>query len=174
MRRSGSARFAAKVKSLNKWYVQRLAKGRGQPPEQGHDPRGREFHTANFLKALKTADDIKQLAAAKPHRDQPPDFYAIFVNKVWITTFLPYHARFFGNPDMVRDVRKRLLERPTIWEGIKYDFEVQRELLELWLVALNMLDFVKDFVSAEYPSAVRTHHTEGLIRPPSQPSTGPG
>ena len=161
---AGSARFAAKVKSLRKWYVQRLAKGRAEPPQQGHDPRGREFHTANFLRALQTADDIKKLAAAGPHRDQPLDFYAIFVNKVWTATFLPYYARFFGNPDMVRDVRKRLLERPTIWEGLKYDYEVQRELLELWLVALNMIDFVKDFVSAEYPHAVRTHHTEGLIR----------
>ena len=161
---AGSARFAAKVKGLNKWYVQRLAKGRDQPLEKGHDPRGRQFHTDHFLKALKTSADIKQLAATGPHRDQPLDFYAIFVNKVWIPTFLPYFSRYLGNPDMVRDVRKRLLERPTASEGIKYDFKVQRELLELWLVALNTLDFVKDFVSAEYPNDVRRHHVEGLSR----------
>ena len=161
---AGSARFAAKVKGLSKWYVQRLTKGRAEPPQRGHDPRGRVFHTANFLRALQTSADIKKLAVAGPHADQPLDFRAIFVNKVWTTTFLPYHTAFFGNPDVIRDVRKRLLERPTVREGLKFDFEVQRELLEVWLVALNMLDFVKDFVSAEYPHGVRTHHTEGLLR----------
>jgi hypothetical protein len=162
---AGAARFAAKTRSLGTRVSRDIARGRGfDSAEKGHDGRGRVFHTANFLRTLRAVEDIKTMMMKGPDRDSGLDYRAVFVNKVWTATFFTHRKEFFGNPDVVRDVRKRALERPAAREGVKFSFESQKELLELWLVALNLLDFVKDFVSAEYPGTVTRQHVEGLLR----------
>ncbi len=163
---AGMARFAAKGKAMKKWVSRDMARNRGvDSPDKGHDPRGRVYRSDPFLKVLKAADDIKDLMAKPPHRDAPVDYHAIFVDTVWTTTFLPYKRLYFGNPDVIRDVRKRALVAPTFkkGEGQKLNFTAQREMLELWLVTLNAIDFVKDFVSTEYPRFVDLYHAEALL-----------
>lgn len=161
---AGTARFAAKGRSLRYGITKALARGRGaDAPDKGDDPRGRVYQAGTFLKILKAADDIKKLAAAGPNRDQALDFRSVYVDTVWTSAFLPYQKVFFGNPDVIRDVRKKALKRPPVKDGVKFDFKAQVELLELWLVALNAMDYVKEFVSTEFPRMVERQHTQGLL-----------
>src|SRR5262249_29992034 len=41
-------------------------------------------------------------------------------------------------------------------------FALQRDIMELWLVVLNMLDFVKSFESAEFDNKVKAYHDKAL------------
>src|SRR5262249_22560729 len=67
------------------------------------------------------------------------------------------------NPDVIRDVRKKKLKPAEVKKGnITYAFAGQKELLELWLVILNMLDFVKRFKSVEFRKEVLAYHDDAL------------
>lgn len=161
---AGLARYAAKGTSLSRGVSRDMAQRRGiEAPAKGQDSRGRVFRPEVFLKVLKTADDIRDLMSKGSNRDKPLDFRAIYVDTVWTTTFVLYRRLFFANPDVVRDARKKLLEPPPLESGVKFTFTSQKELVELFLVTLNMIDFVKEFASPEYPRHVEEYHVEALL-----------
>ena len=73
----------------------------------------------------------------------------------------PDENRLIANPDVVRDARKRALVKPLlkarsgrVAEGNKVGFESQVRLLELWLVAINVLDLVKEFLVPEFRASL--------------------
>jgi hypothetical protein len=119
------------------------------------------FQVDTFRKVLTTADDLKQLMT-QPYDLSQGEYRYLLVDTVWTTCFLPYNRVYFGNPDVIHDVRKNLLRPPTVKEGFKYNYPEHKELLELWLVTVNTLDFVKEFVSGEYPSVVSAYHVRAL------------
>jgi hypothetical protein len=160
---AGMARFAAKGQNVKTQKAKRFAKGRGvDRPAKGHDPRGRMFQVDTFRKILTTAGDLKQLMT-QPYDPSQGEYRYILVDKVWTTCFLLHNRVYFGNPDVIHEVRKHLLQPPTIEEGFKYNYTEHKELLELWLVTVNTLDFVKEFASGEYPSVVNTYHVQALL-----------
>lgn len=160
---AGLARFAAKGKSMTTRVSKKMADRGIGSPAKGHDPRGRVFRSGVFLDVLKTADILKDLMTKGPTKEDGFDYRAVFVDTVWTVTFLLYKRVYFGNPDVIRDVRKKALVEPKFSQGVKFNFTAQKELLELWLVTLNMLDFIKDFVSTEYPRHVEAYHVEALL-----------
>jgi hypothetical protein len=161
---AGIARYAAKGQNVTTKVVRAMTQGRGiESPAKGHDPRGRVFTPGTFLKVSKTSDDIRKMISKSPNPDNMLDFMAVYVDTVWTTTFLLYRQVYFGNPDVIRDVRKKLLENPPLRAGVKMNFTAQKEMLELFLVTLNAIDFIKDFVSAEYPKHVEAYHNEALL-----------
>ncbi|GAA2810445.1 hypothetical protein GCM10010533_55840 [Mycolicibacterium pallens] len=64
---------------------------------------------------------------------------------------------------MIRDVRKKKLERAPLSHGnVTYTFAAPKDALELWLVILNMLDFVKGFESSEFDNKLTVYHDRAL------------
>ncbi|WP_117208885.1 hypothetical protein [Allorhizocola rhizosphaerae] len=147
---AGMARLAVKAQQVKTRQARALGRGRGaDKAPKGHDPRGREYDLSIFLRTAQAAEDIKALMTRKPNRDDPLDYNSIYVNTVWTVAFLLIRGVFIGNPDVIRDVRKKALERPPGLPNMKFTFRQQVELLEMWLVALNAIDFVKDFTAGE-------------------------
>ena len=156
------ARFAAKGQTVRSTIAKRYARGRGvDQPVKGHDPRGRAFRPDTFHRVLATANDLKKLMT-QPYDPSQGDYRHMLVDKVWTTCFVRHQRAHFGNPDLIHDVRKKLLQPPAIDEGVKPNFAAHKELLELWLVTVNAIDFVKDFVATEYPREVNAYHIQGL------------
>jgi hypothetical protein len=156
---AGIARFGEKGKTLKTTDASKIAKGKGiTKPPKGEDARGQPFDGTTYLRVTRAADDVKKLMTTPNSRDRPAVNDIIYVNTVWIPTFLLHQRRYFGNPDVIRDIRKKVLVDPPLKAGIKYNVKQQRELLELWLVTLNMMDFVKDFLFAEFRSDLLNYH----------------
>ena len=155
---AGIARYIAKADNLGRGARQYAVKIRADPKKV--DSRGKQFDHATYLKAAKTADVVKKRMTTPYHRDDPVDFVNILVNTVWITSFLLHNRLYIGNPDVIRDARKKALKPPTVKEGVK--FTAQVPLLELWLVTLNMMDVVKDFLSSELSNDLLTYHADTL------------
>lgn len=157
------ARFISKGKSLRTRIARRFAKG-FKADRKSLDRRGKEFKTNIFLAASKKAADIKEFMVDRPsEKNNFFDYYHIHVDTVWTVAFLKYRRRFFGNPDVIRDVRKKKLVKPPVRKGnIKASFLAQRDLLELWLVVLNLLDFVKDFLTKEFRRELLSYHEDAL------------
>ena len=86
------------------------------------------------------------------------------MNTVSTSAYLKYKNLFWGNPEVVHDVRKKKLERAPAGDGnVTSSYGVQKNLLELWLVILNMLDFIKPFVSSEFDNKLTTYHEKGRV-----------
>ena len=159
---AGLARLVAKGLAVKSSAAKSFAKGM-KADARGLDPRGKEYQSAPYLAATRKAGDIKKLMTTPYNRDRPADYYHIYVETVWTFSFLKYRRWFVGNPEVIRAVRKKSLEQPRLRDGnIKYNAGTQRELLEFWLVVLNMLDFVKDFLSPEFRTALARHQADAL------------
>jgi Subtilase family/D-alanyl-D-alanine carboxypeptidase len=156
---AGIARFVSKASTQKSRETAKIAGGTGVKIDgKKLDTRGKSFDLNAFRKTTNAADQIKTFMSTPYNRDRPYDYINILVDTVWDWAFLYYRKLWRGNPDVIRDVRKRLLVKPTAKQGLKYTFRAQVELLELWLVALNELDFVKDFLPGEFRKELVTYH----------------
>lgn len=146
MKGAATARYIVKGHALKT----RVAKpfGKNAAPDKKLDPRGKGFAQPEFLRLAGTAPAIKTFVV-KPARDQTAmlEYNIIYIDTVWTQAFLKQQN--VGNRDMIRDVRKKKLVKPPPL-NVKNTFPAQVELLELWIVVLNLVDFVKDFLEAEF------------------------
>lgn len=157
---AGIARFVSKgTKKKQSKESKKIVGGTGAKPDSAKlDPRGKVFDLKAYRRTTKASEKIKELMTTPYSRDVPRDYITILVDTVWTVSFLYHRKVYSGNPDVIRDVRKKQLRQPKLKEGIKYTFGAQKDLLELWLVALNMLDFVKDFLVVEFRQELVAYH----------------
>lgn len=156
---AGIARFITKARLQKSRESRKIAGGTGARADKKKvDDRGKAFDLALYRRTSAAAEKIKAMMVKPYTGDTPRDYITIFIDTVWTTAFQTYRKVWFGNPDVIRDVRKRLVVAPNWKQGVKYTYGSQVELLELWLVALNMLDFVKDFLLAELRKELVTYH----------------
>ena len=94
--------------------------------------------------------------------DSPYDILMneIYVDTVWTLAFKDYEeVKEWGDPDTIRDVRKKKLEKAPLKKGnVTSSFRVQRDLLELWLVSLNMLISRSGSSSTSLKEVLRYHN----------------
>ncbi|PCJ91299.1 MAG: hypothetical protein COA50_16570 [Flavobacteriaceae bacterium] len=158
LKAAAMARYVRKGRSLRVRTVRPF--GKRLKPDKGFDDRGKQFVEGEFFKVIKTESDIKEFVTQPFTKKSPYNYNTILVDTVWTSAFLIYHKRYVGNPDVIRDVRKGLLKRPTLISGMKFTFRAQKEALELWMVVLNTIDFVKDFLSGEFHKQVKEYHRD--------------
>jgi hypothetical protein len=159
---AGMGRFAAKAAELSR-FVREVGQGRGvDKPAKGHDGRGRVFDIDIYLKVARAARDIKEMILAPVRKNLTADFQSTYVNGVWTYALLVYKRLFWTNPEVIRDVRKKLLAEPPRQDGSKAYLGVQRQLLELLLVTFNLIDLIKDFVTVEFYEYHWTYHVDCL------------
>jgi hypothetical protein len=156
------ARFAAKGKAAGKRSrAGKIVKGKAiKSPPRGEDSRGLKYDIETYLRVSWAARDIKAEVAT----GNRGIYNAIYANKVWIPAFLYYRERYFGHPDMIREVRKKLVEKEP-WQkrvGMLPGKAAERSLLELYLITLNMLDFVAGFLRSEFHKELVTFHDLAL------------
>jgi len=156
------ARFVAKGQSLKTKPAKEFAKGIS-PDGRRLDARGKEYDWRNYLSASDQAEKIKRLIVSGYTQASPYDYHQIYIDTVWTIAFLKRKNLYWGNPDVIRDVRKKNLKPAQVKKGnITYGFPAQKELLEFWLVILNMLDFVKRFKSVEFRKKLLAYHDDAL------------
>jgi subtilisin family serine protease len=159
------ARFATKSQTLSTRPIKKVAALPGvKLDSRALDPRGKEYDWKDYLRSSSLADKIKEMVLKGQVPDVTVEMNSIYVDTVWTFAFIEYKNLFWGNPDVIRDVRKRKLEQAPFLAGgnVTYSFNLQKDILELWLVVLNMLDFVKSFESHEFDGTLKTHHDLGL------------
>jgi len=157
------ARFVAKTSTLRTSQAKKTAKGLVAPDPRKLDPRGKAFDWREYMKASDLAERIKKLFVGGYTKDVPLVLNEIYVDTVWTWAFLKRKNLYWGNPDTVRDVRKRKLQSAPLREGnMTYSFPVQKELLEVWLVVLNLLDYVKRFETPEFAKELQRYHDDAL------------
>lgn len=158
LKAAGVARFIAKGGTLKKKAAKQFVKGIG--PDRGFDSRGKLFQHPEFLDASNKSIAIKRFVLTPPSNDNLYlDYNHVYIDKVWTLAFWP--RQFTSNPDVIRDVRKKKLVEPKLPDH-KTTFKAQKEVLELWLVTLNILDFIKDFKNAELTTDVLQYHGEAV------------
>ena len=157
------ARYVAKTHALKKplrRYLTMIA-----PDSKKLDARGKEFDWKVYIKISDIAEKIKELCV-QGHIHADGYLYItgeIYVDTVWTATFIERNNLHWGNPGVIRDVRKKKLEEPPVSKGnMTYSTAVLKVLLETWLVVLNMLDFVKRFSSPEFRREVQQYHDDAL------------
>ena len=156
------ARYIAKTQSLGTRVARKFVT-KIDPDKRKLDARGKEYQWSVFLKASAMAQKIKDLFVAGYTTDMPYQLDEIYIDTVWTLSFIPRKNLHWGNPDVIRDVRKKKLEAAPLREGnITYSYPIQKDLLELWLVVLNMLDYVKRFKFAEFRNEVQRYHDDAL------------
>lgn len=158
---AGVARLLGKADGATTKSMKKLAKPFKPDPED-QDRRGKRFDLKDFLKLAKTVGDIKDIIR------KSVNLLNIFIDAVWAMAIFEYRRGLFVlNPDVVRDVRKKLLVRPDRKAGYGYKgkkaFAIQKELLEAWLIAANGLDFVKDFLNSEFQREVAAYHAKAEL-----------
>jgi hypothetical protein len=151
---AATARYVAKGKALKTRIARQFA--HNAAADRRLDPRGKEFQARQFLRTATTAPAIKGFVL-KPAREQANtlEYNDILVDTVWTQAF--FRAQRLGNPDVIRDVRKKKLEKPQL-PNVKLTFPAQKDLLELWLVTLNLIDYIKDFREEDFPKRVKSYH----------------
>jgi hypothetical protein len=160
LKAAGMARFAAKTPGLVR-HIRQYAEGRGvDDPVKGHDARGRRFDTGVYLKVTGAAADLKNAALTLNARDLVRDLQTVYVDTVWTVAFLIHKRLYWANPDVIRDVRKGLLKPPELGDGTKRSFQAQVDLLELWLVTVNIIDIIKDFTIGEFTGVLWRYHID--------------
>ena len=166
---AGMARYAAKTKHIGRYIRKNYAEGRGiDNPKKGHDARGRVFSTGDvndidiYLNVTKAATVLKAAGVTLNANDLVRDLQTVYVDTVWTVAFLLRKRLYWGNPDMIRDVRKKLLKKPRARDGNKMFLDAQIDLLELWLVTLNLIDLIKDFVKGEFTRELWRYHIDAL------------
>jgi len=154
---AGLSRLIGKGLSLRTKVAKAYTKS-FKPDAKALDPRGKAYQSSAYLAATTKGIDLKQMVSSGKS-----DYINIYVDTVWTKAFLKYRRWFVGNSDVIRDVRKKALVEPRVRDGnIKFRVKEQRELLELWLVFLNLLDYVKDFLSDEFRNKLATYHDDAL------------
>ena len=155
------ARYVAKTKKLKTKFARNFA-NRIDPDKRKLDARGKEYDWRVYMKASDMAEKIKALfAGGYVVHDSPYVLNEIYVDTVWTLAFKKYKNLYWGDPDTIRDVRKKKLEKAPLKKGnVTSSFRVQRDLLELWLVSLNMLDFAKRFKFDEFNKEVLRYHND--------------
>lgn len=165
LKSAGLSRFAVKAAGLQTRMAKGQAAGSVPKPKNKHDDRGRPYDEDVYLRVSGMAPAIKSFILASGGQNQPVLLNRVLVDKVWTDAFLLFQRLFFGNPDVIRDVRKRALVQPTFKQGTTSGFTAQVELLAMWLIVLNLIDFVSGFLKNEFRGALLTlHHTgSGLV-----------
>lgn len=154
------ARFGAKGQKESKSSrARKIVTGKNiKRPPRDEDSRGLAYDNTTYLRVSWAAREIKDEVA----RGNRGAYNAIYANKVWIPAFLYYRERYFGHPDMIREVRKKLNEKPPSEIGWLPGKRAERSLLELYLITLNMVDFVAGFVRSEFHKELVTFHDLAL------------
>lgn len=156
------ARYVGKVNALGTRVVRKWVM-KIDPDKKKLDARGKEYEWPVFLKASAMAEKIKRLVVGGYTSDMPYQLEEIYVDTVWTFTFMKRKNLYWGNPDVIRDARKnKLLPAPLKEGNMTYSYPIQKDLLELWLVVLNMLDIVKRFKFAEFGTQVQRYHDDAL------------
>jgi hypothetical protein len=156
------ARYVAKANTLTTRSARQVAAIPRISPDK-LDPRGKEYDWRVYIRASDLGEQIKTMMLKGKIPGATLELNPIYVDTVWTFAFIIYKNLFWGNPDTIRDVRKKRLEPPPKSKGnVTASFLVQKDLLELWLVILNLLDFVKRFKSEEFDNKVKTYHTRAL------------
>jgi hypothetical protein len=156
---AGMARFMAKGDGAKTGFGRKVTSKVLKPDDKNGDRRGKEFEHAGFIKVIKKAGVISDLFRTSIY------LFHIFIDKVWTVALFEYRRNVFVmNPDVIRDVRKKLVKYVTSTNGWRSDgtVDAQIELLELWLVVVNTIDIVKDFVAPEFPKDVGSYHLTAL------------
>ncbi|MHC2297252.1 hypothetical protein [Rhizobium mongolense] len=153
---AGIARFMAKCGASSRGKI--CGGLKADPKNQ--DQRGKGYDHGMFINVIKKAgvinDEIRSTA----------QLLYIWIDKVWAVVLYEYRRRVYVmNPHVIRDIRKKAVERPKFKDGIKSKgyFRLQVRYLELWLVAVNALDLVKDFLTNEFRKDVATYHAKALV-----------
>ena len=151
---AATARYVAKGAALKVRVVKPFGTFAG--PDKKLDPRGKGFTNPEFLRVAGVSPAIKTFML-KPARDQAAmrEYNVILVDTVWTLAFFKHQN--VGNRDVIRDVRKKKLVKPS-WPNVKLTFEAQKEFLELWIVVLNLIDFIKDFLESELARDLLDQH----------------
>ncbi|MFI6071996.1 hypothetical protein ACIA5C_10450 [Actinoplanes sp. NPDC051343] len=159
LKAAGIARYAVKLGQIKAPAARRLLP---RPPAagRGEDDRGQPFQLVPFLRLAKVAQDLKKTATAGPVAGQPVDYLNAYVNTVWTIAFLLIDRLFYANPSVMRDVRKKALVKPPGRDGLKIALEIQIQVLETWIVAVNLIDFASGFLSEEFPNRVDGLHVQ--------------
>lgn len=156
---SGFARFVAKAKSLKQKVVKPF--GKGADPDPKFDTRGKVFQHPEYLMATNRSIEVKRFVATPMEKQKGfLDYNNIYIDKVWTLAF--FEKQFVSNSDVIRDVRKKKVKPPPK-PNHKTMFKAQLELLELWIVLLNIQDFIKDFLEAEFSKEVSRYHEDALM-----------
>jgi hypothetical protein len=165
MKGAAIGRYAAKAPSLQTRAARQLAARAGITTDPKKlDPRGKAYDWNVYMRASNLAEVIKDAVVKGNIGGTTMELNAIYVNTAWTFAYLKYKNLYWGNPEVIRDVRKKKLERAPLSEGnVTYTYPVQKDVLELWLVILNMLDYVKGFVSSEFDNKLTTYHDKGLL-----------
>lgn len=160
MKGAALSRYAAKSTTLGTRIAKQLAaQPRVSADDKKLDPRGKEYDWQPYLRASTLAPTIKDSMVNGDLLGTRMELNAIYVNTAWTHAFIAHRDLYWGNPEVVRDVRKKKLERAPINDGnLTTTFHVQKDLLELWLVILNMIDYVKSFESTEFDNKLTTYH----------------
>ncbi len=160
MKGAALGRYAAKATTVKTRIVKQLAAKPGvRADDKEKDPRGKEYDWKAYLRASALAQTIKDSMVKGDLSGTRMELNAIYVNTAWTFAFFLYKNLYWGNPEVVRDARKKKLEQAPLTDGnVTTTFLVQKDLLELWLVILNMIDYVKSFESAEFDNLLLSYH----------------
>jgi hypothetical protein len=156
------ARYVAKANTLSRAAKEIAALPGIKPDPKNLDPRGKEYDWNVYLGVSNLAEKIKAMVLQGNIPAGVMELNPIYVDTVWTFTFIPIKTLYWGNPDVIRDVRKKKLEPPPLKAGGSGVFGIQKDILELWLVILNMLDYVKQFISAEFDNKLQRYHDKAL------------
>jgi hypothetical protein len=157
------ARYVAKTNKLGKPFkkVLRII----EPDSKKLDARGKEYDWKVYLKASDIAEKIKALCVKGTYHSEGFLYVLdeVYIDTVWTVTFIERNGLYWGNSDVIRDVRKKKLKAPPMRQGnMTYSTGPLILLLETWLVVLNMLDFVKRFKTDEFAGALLKYHDDAL------------
>lgn len=165
LKAAGVARFIAKADAVGRWRGAATGiarRHRAVPDDKNDDDRGKQFDPESFReKTLAATKAIRDVMSQGASVKSAFDYMNIYVNGVWTVPWVIYHPdeqRLVANPDVIRDARKRALTSPPMKAGVKGSFRAQVQLLELWLVAINTIDLIKDFVVPEFKNELVWYH----------------
>jgi hypothetical protein len=162
MKGAALARYAAKGNTIPSRAVRQVAAQAGVSLDSKKDDRrGKAYDWKVYIRASNLAEKIKQMVLKGTLPGVTVEMNSIYVNTVWTFAFMEYKNLYWGNPDVIRDARKKKLERAPS-PNVTSSFPLQRDIIELWLVVLNMIDFVKSFESAEFDNKLKAYHDKAL------------
>lgn len=129
------------------------------PDPKDQDRRGKGYDHASFITVIKKAGVINKLIRSRY------EYLIVYIDGVWAVAFYEYRRDvFMMNPDVLRDARKKAIEYPPRNKGYKSKgfVDAQKYLLESWLIAVNALDLVKDFLVPEFKNELPAYHAKAL------------
>jgi hypothetical protein len=163
MKGAALARYVAKANTVGSGAIGKVAAKPGiRPDPKKLDARGKEYDWKVYMRTSSLAEEIKSMVLKGTLPGVALELNPIYVDTVWTFCYVEYRNLYWGNADTVRDVRKKKLGRPPKG-NVSSAYGYQKDLLELWLVILNMLDFVKRFKSEEFDDGtLKKYHDRAL------------